>query len=132
MRSGFALPLAYSIPLTVGWMIRLGTVNGFLGLNNRSYWPHSGDNTLSSFCPFLRLSLTLCHIHTQSRGEMAYVFIELFMDSICLQFHPKMLLRSKLLRCVIHLLCETANSQFYHVFSFWQWFCVCSAIPKTG
>ncbi len=71
--------LSRSIPLTVGWMIGLGTVNGFLGLNNRSYWPHLGDNTFSSFCPCLCLSFTLCHIHTQSGGEMAYyVFIDLW------------------------------------------------------
>lgn len=51
-----------SISLTVGWMIIgrvLRTLKGFLGQNNRSYWPHSGDNTLSS-C-FFSVCLSLSH-----------------------------------------------------------------------
>lgn len=133
-----------NIPFTVGWMIvggELRSLNGFLGQNNRSYWPHSGDNTLSSCFPFLCLSFTLTRNRgfirfpmskAWSRREMTYTFIKSFMESICVRFQPKMLPCSKLLRCVIRLLYEIANSHFYHVFAFWQWFCVCSAISKTG
>lgn len=39
----------------------LGTIQRFLGKNNRSYRPHSGDNTLSSFLPFLSLPFTMSH-----------------------------------------------------------------------
>lgn len=122
-----------SIPFTVGWMIvggELRTLNGFLGQNNRSYWPHSGDNTLSSCFPFLCLSFIRFPMSKAWSGrKMTYIFIKSFMESTC---EPKMLLCSKLLRCVIRLLYEIANSHFYHVFALWQWFCVCSAISKTG
>lgn len=51
-----------SISLTAGWMIIgrvLRTLKGFLGQYNRSYWPRSGDNTLSS-C-FFSVCLSLSH-----------------------------------------------------------------------
>lgn len=52
----YLLRTGQSIPLTVGRMITgrvLCTLNGFLGLNNPSHWPHSGDNSLTSSFPFL-------------------------------------------------------------------------------
>lgn len=89
----------------------LGTVKGFLRQNNQSYRPHFGDNTLSFFFPFLCLSFTLSHIvikfPVSKATQKQSIIVKIFMESIC------MLLCSKLLRCVICLLNEIANSQFF-------------------